>query len=101
VIVQLSKDAVSGVARFAAPITSPPTTRGTATNACGAVTASVEGVVIARPYQPPVLSVVALLPAGDIDVVMGEGGEKLQPGGRSIRLVAGKRSVCRLDWQVP
>jgi hypothetical protein len=65
------------------------------------VTASVEGVVIARPYQPPVLSVVALLPAGDIDVVMGEGGEKLQPGGRSIRLVAGKRSVCRLDWQVP
>ena len=30
---------------------------------------------------------------------MGEGGEKLQPGGRSIPLVAGKRSVCRLDWQ--
>jgi hypothetical protein len=25
--------------------------------------------------------------------------EALQPGGRSIPLVAGKRSVCRLDWQ--
>jgi hypothetical protein len=51
----------------------------TATNACGAVTASAEGVAIAPPYQPPVLSVVAPFPA-DIDVVMGVGGgEKLQP----------------------
>jgi hypothetical protein len=86
-------------------LTAPPGPRAVrltfvATNACGAVMATLDAVVIAPPLVAPAVIAVAPIPGGDIDVLNTGGGETLQPDGRSIPLVAGKRTVIRVDWQL-
>ena len=76
----------------------------TASNECGYALTSASAVVVGPPLAAPTLTAVAPIPGGDVDTVWINGKETLQPNTRlttrSIPLVAGKRTVLRIDWQI-
>jgi hypothetical protein len=67
--------------------------------ACGVVRKRLRIVVTGKPLRQPTITVLQSLPGGDIDVVTSGGAESFNPaGGRSIPLVAEKRTIVRVDW---
>jgi hypothetical protein len=68
-------------------------------NECGTVRTPLRIVVTGPPIGPVKVTVLQALPGGDVDVVSSSGVEGFAPaGGRSIALVAEKRTVVRIDW---
>lgn len=66
---------------------------------CGTVQSRMRIVVTGRAIGPVRMTVLQALPGGDVDVVDSSGVETFAPaGGRSIALVAEKRTVVRIDW---
>ena len=70
-----------------------------ATNSSCAKSISVHAVVTGAAFGTPSITVLQSLPGGDVAVTGSGSSEALSGGGvRSIPLVAGKRSVVRIDW---
>ncbi len=67
--------------------------------ASGVVRKSIRIVVTGKPLRQPTITVLQSLPGGDVDVVSSGGAESFNPaGGRTIALVAEKRTIVRVDW---
>lgn len=67
--------------------------------ACGIVRAPLRIVVTGPALKPATITVLQSLPGGDVDVVQSSGVESLSPAtGRSIPLVAEKRTIAHIDW---